>query len=186
MIVFHSDQPQIEQIHTTKIVSEKSNSEHPNSLGICDIVNVGPNGTGQGDIFPVLYVNSYYFKVKNRNEDKITDANARVKIITPPKHGQVSPVMDDDDLRNPRYIPTDGFQGNDSFTLQVKNNNYSVNLNYFFYVTNDDGISFNPNKYCKGHTWIISFYELHNENYKKYSYSDYMQTIHIRYNQNQV
>lgn len=130
--------------------------QQPNALGVCGIVNVGPTGTGQGDIFPVIYANSYYFKATSAKDKKINGATAKVTMIRPPKHGTVAPVMEDDDLRNPRYLPHDGFLGNDSFALQVEGNGYIVELHYFFYVTNDDGVFANPSKTCKGDTWKIS------------------------------
>lgn len=129
--------------------------QRPSALGVCGVVNVDPTGTGQGDMEPVLYANSYYFKIRNVADNKIDDATAKVSMVTLPKHGRVEPVMKGGDLRDPRYLPDDGFLGNDSFVLQVEGGGYVVQLHYFFYVTNDSSASANPERACKGNVWKI-------------------------------
>jgi hypothetical protein len=130
--------------------------QHQSALGVCGVVNVGPTGTGQGDMFPVLFANTYYFKVTNSANNKIDNATAKVGIVQPPKHGKVEPVMSDGDMTDPRYLPEDGFLGNDSFVLRVEGSGYAIQLHYYFYVTNDADVSANPSRVCKGDTWKIS------------------------------
>jgi hypothetical protein len=137
---------------------EKISAEglHRHALGVCDIVNVGPGGIGHGEMFPVLYANSFYFKAATTSEEKIDFASATVDVIRPPKHGFVKAITLDGDWRNPIYIPNDGFLGHDSFVLRVRGNGYSVELHHFFHVTDDRFVTFNPNRTCKGHTWKIA------------------------------
>ncbi len=120
-------------------------SEH--ILGVCDLVD---SRTGQIELFPVGYANTYYFKTNKINTPTIT-------ILQQPKHGLLEPISSDGDWGDSRYRPNDGYIGDDSFVMQVEGNGYKVKLYYFVAVVADEAVTpLNPNPVCKGQTWKIS------------------------------
>ena len=147
-----------DQPNTPPIVMQAQANQHTTTsqrehiLGICQIVKVGPYGSGQGDASPVVNANAY-FNVPNA---KIDYATAKISILQKPKHGRLEPTNSDGDWRDTRYVPNEDYLGNDSFGLQVEGNGQKVNLRYFMYVTDGAGESMFENKACKGVTWKIS------------------------------
>jgi hypothetical protein len=119
-------------------------------LGVCDLVNTG-SGSGQAELAPTLEAN-YYF---NSPIAKINPGTAKVTILQQPKHGR----LENDSGSNwwySRYLPNEGYLGNDSFVMQVEGNGYTVKIHYFMYVTDDMGATIFENKACKGDDWKIS------------------------------
>jgi len=124
-------------------------------LGICDLVN--PRLSGQADVRPVMYVNSYMSTTKLI--DYIDKKTATVTILQQPKHGYLESITQDGDWANSRYLPNDGYIGEDYFVMQVEGNGYKVELRYFIAVDDDMGLTSNPNPVCKGglyKEWKIS------------------------------
>jgi predicted chitinase len=129
-------------------ISQQAAIVREHVLGVCDLVNM--TGEGQADLFPVINVNGGYF-----NTAKIDRSTAKISIIQQPKHGRLEPTNSDGDWTDSRYLPNDGYLGKDSFILQVEGNGYTVKIHYFLLVTDDQGVTWNPN--CtKGATWKIS------------------------------
>ena len=118
-------------------------------LGVCDIVNV--NGNGQVSASPMTLANAYF-----RTHDATIDpGTAKVTIFQQPKYGSLEPDSRGD-WRYAKYIPNDGYLGDDSFVMQVEGSGYTVKLKYFIAVTEDKGMTLNPNPVCKGQIWKIS------------------------------
>lgn len=128
-------------------------SEH--ILGICGLVNL--TGTGQAELFPLRYTNDY-FKTDGNNKD-IDFASAKITIIRQPSHGILKPDSRGDWL-HAKYLPNEGYLGDDSVVIQVEGNGYKVKLHYFIAVTDAMGDTTNSNPVCKGEQgrsyWKIS------------------------------
>jgi len=118
-------------------------------LGVCDVVNV--NGNGQARAYPVTLANAYF----HTHDATIDPGTAKITILQQPKHGSLEPNSRGD-WWDAKYVPQDGYLGNDSFVMQVEGSGYTVKLKYFIAVTNDFGITENPNPICKGQIWKIS------------------------------
>jgi hypothetical protein len=118
-------------------------------LGVCDVVNV--NGYPQADASPVTLANAYFMT----HDATIDPGTAKITILQQPKHGYLKPDSNGD-WRYAIYKPNDGYLGNDSFVMQVEGSGYTVKLKYFIAVTNDFGVTENPNPICKGQIWKIS------------------------------
>jgi hypothetical protein len=124
-------------------------AQNEHVLGVCDVVNV--MGSAQVRLFPETNANAYF----HTHDATIDPATAIITVLQQPKHGSLEPNSRGD-WGDAKYIPNDGYLGNDSFVMQVKGNGYTVKLKYFIAVTNDWGVRANPNPVCKGQIWKIS------------------------------
>ncbi len=129
--------------------SQQTSAQREHVLGVCDVVNV--NGTGQVRAYPTVNANSYF----RTHDATINPGTAKITILQQPKHGSLEPDSRGD-WGDAKYIPNDGYLGSDSFIIQVEGSGYTVKLKYFIAVTDDWGVSANPNPICKGPIWKIS------------------------------
>ena len=128
---------------------KQSATQREHALGVCKLVN--QMGEGQADLSPMVYVNNYYL-----NEEKIDWGTATITVFQRPKHGHIEPDSSGS-WTGAKYLPNDGYLGNDSFVIQVEGNGYKVKLNYFLAVANDDTVAvYKLNPACKGTYWKIS------------------------------
>jgi hypothetical protein len=137
------------------VLGAQANTSHQTSaqpehvLGGCELVNL--MGEGQAELSPMVYVNSYYF-----NEEKINWGTATITIYQEPKHGKLEPDSSGS-WTGAKYLPNDGYLGNDFFVILVEGSGYKVKLNYFLAVANDDTVAaYNLNPACKGTYWKIT------------------------------
>ena len=137
----------IAQVNT----SQKVSTQRENILGVCELVEI--SGSGQADIFPVIQVNSYYFRT---HAAKIEPATAVISTLQQPPHGHLEPDSRGD-WAGAKYLPNDQYLGNDSFVMQVEGSGYKVKVFYFIAVTDLMGeAAYNLNPACKGSAWKIS------------------------------
>ena len=139
----------------------------PHVLGVCELVKVGPYGSGQGDAFPIINANTYF----GASQEKIDSSTATVIILEEADHGD---LVYDEITKDVTYHPKDGYFGNDFFALKVEGSGYIVEIRYFMYVTDGAGESMFENKNCQGTTWkISSFTPLLDTNPKGYDWYIY-------------
>lgn len=135
----------VAQANTGQQIAAKN--EH--ILGVCDVVNV--NGTGQARAYPTINANSYF----RTHDATINPGTAKITILQQPKHGSLEPDSRGD-WGDAKYIPNDGYLGDDAFVMQVEGSGHTVTLKYFIAVTDDWGLTGNPDPICKGPIWKIS------------------------------
>jgi len=160
-----ADMPNIAPSTPTVVMIAKAESnqqtvtKHELILGICELLNLDSNNN-QVDASPIVYANAYFAVAANdypkAHTAKINYVTAKVKVLQQPEHGYLEPTMQDGDWRDTRYIPSEGYMGNDFFELQVEGNGYAVKLNYFVSVTNQ--FEYKVNEACLGKSelWKIS------------------------------
>ena len=127
--------------------NQQAATKHEHILGICDFINVFTLSGGEAELFPTIRANSY-FKLNGNNKDVIDFGKSKISIIQQPKHGRLETLLPDGDWESSQYHSNDGYQGHDSFVMQVEGNGYKVELHYFVFI--GDGASSNPNPVCKG------------------------------------
>lgn len=116
----------------------------PHVMGICDVLNL--TRSPQADVFPVIDANSFYF----RGKGNIDPTTATITVVQQPRHGILEPNPGWDSAR---YLPNDGYLGDDSFVITVEGNGQKVELRHFLFVTDEVGATENTNPVCKGMPW---------------------------------
>lgn len=116
----------------------------PHVMGICDVLNL--TRSPQADVFPVIDANSFYF----RGKGNIDPTTATITVVQQPRHGIIEPNPGWDSAR---YLPNDGYLGDDSFVITVEGNGQMVELRHFLFVTDEVGATQNTNPVCKGMPW---------------------------------
>jgi hypothetical protein len=136
-------------LHNSSAQPTRAATQREHALGVCELVSL--TGSAQADLSPMVYVNNFYF-----NDAKIDYATAIISTLQQPKHGHLESDSDGN-WAGAKYLPNEGYLGNDSFVMQVEGNGYTVKLQYFVAVASDDTkAAFNLNSSCTGSYWKIS------------------------------
>ena len=153
--MFFADMPEIPSSEPAVVMVAQNNTSRDRVakgervLGVCEVLNL--NRSSSLGIVPVIKANVYF----NTFDAKIDTATAKISILEHPQYGEITPNSRGD-WWDARYTPNDGYLGQDTFVVQVVGNGYTIKLNYFIAVTDDNGETINPNPVCKGAWWRIS------------------------------
>jgi hypothetical protein len=132
--------------------SQQTATQREHIFGLCELTNIYDyNGHPQVEASPVIYANAYF----NTHDAKINPDTAKITVLQQPRHGHLEPDSEGK-WEFAKYFSNEGYVGYDTFIVQVEGNGYTIKLHYFVAITNDIGVTTNPNPVCKGPAWVIS------------------------------